>query len=136
MSALTAFIEKGLATHYELNRIVDQTIFDQALTNPWVWDRTVMFPLGSDGKTIITNEHTRSFLDINGDQVRALTIHFQGGSKKLIMNHTDSPSLRIRFEYRLARVAEQLRAKFGYVAMMRRHYTIGVAKRIRRIALG
>jgi hypothetical protein len=49
MSALTAFVEKGLVTHYELNRIVDRTIFDQALTNPWLSDRTEMCPMTQTG---------------------------------------------------------------------------------------
>jgi hypothetical protein len=132
MSALTAFIEKGLTTHCELNWVIDGTIFDQALTNPWTRDRDDLFPIGPDGKEIVWQHGQTFFTDREGRRIRALTIHFQGPSKSLIRRHTEGPPLRIRIEYQFALFQANINQAIDQLNIRRRHYAAGVAKRIRR----
>jgi hypothetical protein len=136
MSAITAFIEKRLTTHYELNRVVDGTIFDQSVTNPYTRDRMELFPLGPQGKTIVRDRDAFFFRDREGKLIRALTIHFQGPSKSLIREYTEDPPLRIRFEYVAAVFQEKMRRTLARANILRRHYVTGMGKRLRREFFG
>ena len=136
MSALTAFIEKNFTTHYELNRVVDGTIFDQSVTNPYTRDRIELFPIGPEGKAISREDNDLFFRDREGRSVRALTIHFQGQSKSLMRRYTEAPPLRIRLEYGAAVFQERTKRALDRVNILRRHYATGIAKRLRRQLFG
>ncbi|MEO8576177.1 MAG: hypothetical protein ABI556_05740 [Gemmatimonadales bacterium] len=136
MSALTTFIETGRTSHYQLNQIVDATIFDQSIRDARLADRTEPFRMTNGRKELTMSDGAAWFTALDGRRIRALTVHFQGGAKAMMRQFMQSPPARIRGEYHLASMKESVVRKTNHAAVMRRHYISGVSKRARRLVFG
>jgi hypothetical protein len=136
MAALSFFIDGGHTTSYDLNQVVDGAVFDQSIRDVRRTDRTVGYRAENGVKTVIFDGGNPYFLDLEGNRIRALTLHFQGQTKDLMRKYLESPSARIKAEYANARMLETMHAKSDRAGVLRKHYAEGAAKRVRRLLFG
>ena len=136
MAALTFFIEDGLGDPYQLNRIVDDSVFDHSINDARLSDGSEPFVMSEGRKKVVVESGQPWFVGVDGKMVRALSLHFQGGVKPLMRRYIESPSARLRTEYAAARLRERAAKRLDHASVMRRHYTGAAAKRFRRVTFG
>ena len=136
MAAMSFFIDGGHTTSYDLNRVVDGAVFDQAIRDPRLTDRSVGYQTVNGIKTVEIIDGNPHFRALDGTAVRALTLHFQGSTKHLMRKYVEAPSKRISMEYANALMLERVHKKADRAFVLRKHYTEGVAKRMRRLMFG
>jgi hypothetical protein len=136
MAALSIFILEGNEKPYQLNEVEHNAIFDHSVRDSRLSDKREGFRKVGGVKEIVIQDGLPYFIDLESNKVRALTLHFQGGTKHMIPRYVEPLPARIRLEYKAARLRESTKKKLEHMRTMRTHYARGIAKRIRRAAFG
>ncbi|MFC1795945.1 hypothetical protein ACFL1V_02470 [Pseudomonadota bacterium] len=118
---------------FELNVIRDYGVFDQALRDPRVAGKRKVWRM-KGGKKVVKWKNSRPFfLTIDGDEVRALTIHFQGDCKSLMRSCLTQVTTDFLEKYYAMRIGEWSHFMLNHVTRRARHYKQGVYKRSKKL---
>jgi hypothetical protein len=123
---------------YELNRVENGRIFDQAIADNRIagaapHEAIAYFATEGERKKIFWTGGAPHFVVESGDPVRACTIHFQGGHKHLMRSQMISRPPLFYLHWLRLRVAEAIARKKDYCGVRMRHYGRGIKKRWRRL---
>lgn len=117
---------------HELNQIRAESVFDQSISDPEIAGGVEKWRMIDGRKTVEWEKNMPFFRTIEGDLVRALTIHFQGSFKDLLFSHMQNRTIKFRKDYLCVRFNEHINAIANRIQFRIRHYKRGAIKRIQK----
>lgn len=117
---------------FELNVIRDYGVFDQALRDSRVAGSQIVWQMQNGMKKVNWKACHPYFQTIDGEDVRALTIHFQGDCKPLMRSSITATSIVFLRKFYLIRLRERTGKGIDYMNARVRHYRRGALKRWRK----
>jgi len=118
---------------YELNIVRNGTIFDLALSDDRIAGKLAYWVMENGIKKIEILDARPYLLALDGEKVRALTLHFQGGCKSLMRFYMTARPLSFRLRWVALVVKEVLSNTMNALGVRLRHYRKGFLKRMRRM---